>query len=421
MKKKFQKTAALLMALLLTLSLLSACGGNDSGKTPDSDPATAVNNENENTQEPNTPAEPETPASDDDVDGELIVDHEEELKYAQCFTMTHYKGGYISFKVLGGDEEAWTYLIIPEGKSVPADLGDDYVILQQPITSVRCCSGSGSAISSFGGLDRVTSMSMKADSVAIPALQEAFANGSLVYTGGYKEPEYETILDLNTQLVIDTGMASGAEDAKAKLIELGIPYLAPRNAKEVHPLGYNEWAKVYGAILGMLDEATAYFEECVEQVEALAGMENTGKSVLMMYCSSDGTKVYVPRGGDSWGCLVELAGGVNAAKDYEAGETGTGTIGDEEFYAMFKDADYLFNMNMAAKLWTLDELLEHEPLLKDFKAVQEDHAYICIDRIYQFNYDFAGMIADMNQILTDDTVNETTYFYRATTPPASAE
>ena len=76
MKKKFQKTAALLMALLLTLSLLSACGGNDSGKTPDSDPATAVNNENENTQEPNTPAEPEPPASDDDVDGELSVDHE---------------------------------------------------------------------------------------------------------------------------------------------------------------------------------------------------------------------------------------------------------------------------------------------------------------------------------------------------------
>ncbi len=58
-------------------------------------------------------------------------------------------------------------------------------------------------------------------------------------------------------------------------------------------------------------------------------------------------------------------------------------------------------------------LLEHEPLLADFKAVADDHVYICIDRIYQFNYDFAGMINDMNTILSDDSVTETTYFYKA--------
>ena len=418
MKTRSTKLAALLMALLLTLSLLTACGRNE--QTPPSEPPAADNSEEQTPAEPDSSAEP-APMSDDDVDGELIVDHKEELQYAQCFTMTHYKGGYISFKVLGGDEENWTYLVVPEGKSVPAGLGEEYVILQQPVENIRCCSGSASTISAFGGLDRVSSLSMDASSVAVPSLVEAFENGSLVYTGGYKEPDYERILDLNTQLVIDTGMASGGEDAKAKFTELNIPYIAPRNAKEVHPLGYNEWAKVYGAVVGMWDEANAYFDGCVARVEALAGVENTGKSVLMMYCSSDGTKVYVPRGGDSWGKLVELAGGVNAAADYEAGETGTGTIGDEEFYAMFKDADYIFNMNMAAKLWTLDELLEHEPLLKDFKAVQDDHAFICIDRIYQFNDDFAGMIADMNTILTDDTVNETGYFYRASTPPASAE
>lgn len=244
---------------------------------------------------------------------------------------------------------------------------------------------------------------------------------SLVYSGSYKEPDYEMIVDLDTQLVIDANNLDGNPDVIEKYTELGIPYLSIRNGKEAHPLGYNEWAKVFGAVLGMWDEANAYFDECVSQVEALASVENTGKSVLMLYFSSDGGKIYVPRGGDSWGRLVELAGGVNGAAEYEAGETGTGTISSEDFYAMFKDVDYLFNMNMAAKLWTLDELVEHEPLLKDFKAVQDGNAFICIDRIYQFNYDFAGMIRDMNQILTDDTVDETNYFYRASNPPVSAK
>ncbi len=411
MKKKMTSLAALLLALLMSLSLLSACGGNDSKQGTDG-PAPA--GDTNKTDEPApAPAESSTAVSDDDVDGELIVDHEEELQYAQEFSMTHYKGGYISFRILGGEHEEKVYLVVPEGKTVPAGLGEEYVVLQQPVTNLRCCSGSASTISAFGGLDRVNSLGTDADGVAIPALLEAFENGGLVYSGSYKEPDYELILDLGTQLVIDANNLDGNPDVTEKYTELGIPYLPIRNAKEPHPLGYNEWAKVFGAVLGMWDEANAYFDDCVNRVEALSSLDQGDKSVLMLYFSSDGSKVYVPRGGDSWGKLVELAGGVNGAADYEPGETGTGTISIEDFYAMFHDVDYIVNMNMAAKLWTLDEMLEHEPLLADFKAVADDHVYICIDRIYQFNYDFAGMIGDMNTILTDDSAEETTYFYKA--------
>ncbi len=386
MSLKKTRLAVLLMTLLVGLSLLVACGAGT--------------------------AEAEAAASGD-VDGELIVDHEEQLQYAQQFTMTHYKGGYISFRILGGEHEDRVYLVVPEGKTVPAGLGEEYVVLQQPVTNLRCCSGSASTISAFGGLDRVSSLATDVSGVAIPALVDAYEAGKLVYSGSYKEPDYELILDLDTQLVIDANNLDGQPDVTEKYTELGIPYLPIRNAKEPHPLGYNEWAKVFGAVLGMWDEANAYFEDCVNRVEALSSLEQSDKSVLMLYFSSDGSKVYVPRGGDSWGKLVELAGGVNGAADYEPGKTGTGTISTEDFYAMFRDVDYIVNMNMAAKLWTLDELLEHEPLLKDFKAVADDHVYICIDRIYQFNYDFAGMISDMNTILSDDSVTETTYFYKA--------
>lgn len=349
----------------------------------------------------------------DDVDGELIVDHEEELKYAINFSMTHYKGGYISFKVLNGTEADLTYLIVPENKSVPEGLGDDYVIILQPVTSVRCCAGSAATINAFGGLDNVTNVTMEVDSIAVQDIIDAMNEGNTIYSGSSKEPDYEVVTSVDTQLVIDSNLLDGNETVKEKYTELGIPFVAARNGKEAHPLGYNEWAKVYGAILGMWDEANAYFDSCVEQVESIANVENTGKTVGMLYFSSDGTKVYAARGGDCWAALANLAGGNYVMADFEGDQTGTATITLEDFYAMCGEADYIFNLNMAARVHSLDEMIELVPLLEDFKAVQEGHMYCAYDRIYQFNYDYAGMISDMNQILTDDTVEDTTYFHKA--------
>lgn len=349
----------------------------------------------------------------DDVDGELIVDHEEELKYAINFSMTHYKGGYISFKVLNGTEADLTYLIVPENKSVPEDLGDDYVIIQQPVTSVRCCAGSAATINAFGGLEKVTNVTMESSSFAVQDIVDAMEEGTIIYSGSYKEPDYEVVTSVDTQVVIDSGLLDGNETVKEKYTELGIPFVAASNGKEAHPLGYNEWAKVYGAILGMWDEANAYFDSCVEQVESIANIENTEKTVGMLYFSSDGTKVYAARGGDCWATLANLAGGNYVMADFEGDQTGTATITLEDFYAMCGEADYIFNLNMAARVHSLEEMFELVPLLEDFKAVQEGHMYCAYDRIYQFNYDYAGMISDMNQILTDDTVEDTTYFHKA--------
>ena len=77
MKTKWNKLAALLMALLMTLSLFTACGRNE--QTPPSEPPAADNSEEQTPAEPDSSAEP-APVSDDDVDGELIVDHKEELQ-----------------------------------------------------------------------------------------------------------------------------------------------------------------------------------------------------------------------------------------------------------------------------------------------------------------------------------------------------
>lgn len=387
MNKGTTRLAALMLALLMTLSLLTPCNVKAAALT--------------------------APSASDDVDGELIVDHEEQLQYAQFFTMTHYKGGYISFQIIGGQEEALTYLIVPENKSVPANLGEEYVILQQPIDAVRLDSGTAAMVSAFGGLDHVAAINTKVDTVAIEAVAEKMNAGDIVYTGSYKEPDYESITAAGVQLVIDTNMLDSTPDVKEKYTELGIPFVVTRNSKEVHPLGHSEWAKVYGAILGMWDEANAYFDAQIQKVNSVTTDEKLGKTVAIVYYSTDGSKVYARRGGDHYAKMVDLAGGEYIMQDFDPEDTGVATITMEDYYALCKDADYLINLNLAAHLYTLDEILEVAPFMKDFKSVKDGNVYIARERISQFTFDNAGMIADIHEILADDTVETTTYFSKA--------
>ena len=410
--KNRMKKISLLLVTTLTLTSLTACG--QSADKQDNAVEATVEATTESVEEISTEATEEVTsevaeASDEDVDGELIVDHEEEIQYAKFFTLTHYKGGYKSFTIIGGQED-YEWLIVPEGKSVPENLADNVVVIQQPVDKLRCDSGTAGVLSAFGGLDHVSNVNVEADSFAIQAVKDKMDAGEIIYTGSYKEPDYETITAEGTQFVIDTNMLDSYPEVKEKYTELGIPFMVTRNSKEVHPLGHSEWAKVYGAILGMWDEANAYFDEQVAKVDKVTTTEETGKTVAMVYFSLDGTKVYARRGGDHMATMIELAGGDYIMSGFEPEETGVGTITNEDFYAMCMDADYLINLNMAAKLYTLEELIDYVPLVADFKAVKEGNVYVACDRFSQFMYDNASIIEDLNTILSDSTIEETTYF-----------
>ena len=406
---KMKKLGALLLALLLSLSVFSACGSGGSQAT-DAPTSTASAPKPEETSAPAVETEKlEETVSDDDVDGELIVDHEEQLQYAQFFTMTHYKGGYISFTVIGGEED-YEWLIVPEGKRVPEGLADNVVVLQQPLDRIRCGSTPVTMIAAFDGLDHVSSINVKEDTIAVDKVAEAINAGKIVYSGSYKEPDYETITAQGTQLVFDSNMLDSCPEVKEKYEELGIPYVVVRDSKEVHPLGSAEWVKIYGAVLGMWDEANAYFDAQIEQVNAVTTDEKLGKTVAIVYYSMDGTKVYARRGGDAYAAMVDLAGGEYIMKDFEPEKTGVATITMEDYFALCKDADYLINLNLAAHLYTIDELLEIAPFMEDFKSVKDGNVYAARDRISQFGFDNAGIIADMNTILKDSTVESTNYF-----------
>ena len=414
MKITLRRITALLLTIFV-LTAFTACGqdgsaqGSGSGNAGISSNAPDISSGASDGSTEAADGTVETEVSDDDVDGELIVDHEEELQYAQFITLTHYKVGYKSFTIVGGQDN-YEWLIVPEGKSVPEGLGDNVVVLQQPINRIRCDSGTAAMVAAFGGLDRVATLNTDIDGLEVKAVKDRMEAGDMSYSGSYKEPDYEMIVAEDIQLVIDTNMLDSYPEVKEKYNELNIPYFVIRNSKEVHPLGHTEWAKLFGAVLGLWDEANAYYDAQAEKVADVSDNEDTGVTVAVVYFSLDGTKVYARRGGDYMAAMVDLAGGKYIMADFEPEETGVGTITTEDFYSLCKEADYLINLNMAAKLYTMDELLEYVPLVEDFKAVKDGNVYMACNRFSQFTYDNGSIIKDLNAILTDSTIEETTYF-----------
>ena len=153
----------------------------------------------------------------------------------------------------------------------------------------------------------------------------------------------------------------------------------------MHPLGRTEWVKLYGALIGKENEAAALFEEKMDSVSGILGAAPTGKTVTFFYVTSNGA-VNVRKSTDYVAKSIAMAGGEYVSFDNteEENAQSTVTIQMEAFYSGAHDADVLiYNSIIDGGLTTIDELLALEPLLGDFKAVQNGNVWCLTKDFYQ--------------------------------------
>lgn len=389
-----------LLSGLLALAMLASFAACDSKKTQE-----AANTQPENTQtqtETQTPAEP----ADEDVDGELILDHEAQLEYATGFTLNYYKGGYKTFTVSSDEEHE--FLLVPEGKSVPADLAENVVVLQQPIDKMTFNStGMMSIVDAIGGLDHVATVGTDADGWYIENIKKAVEDGSIQYSGSYKEPDYELLLSEGVQLVVDTTMLNNNPEVMEKYGELNIPVIVEQSSKESHPLGRVEWVKLLAAIMNLDEEAETYFAQQIAKVEAVQNGEKCGKTVAMFFMSSDGATIYARNGGDYMANMIGMAGGDYILADMNPDKTGNSKMSMEDLYAACGEADVIFYLSYSDVFTTKEEMIAFDPIFADFKAVQEGNVYLTSDSFTQSTAAIATIIENMHTVLNDSTVTET--------------
>lgn len=336
--------------------------------------------------------------------------HSMDVQFAHEFSVDYYEGGYKLITLGDGSR----YLTIPEGAAVPKRLVKDIVSLQQPVQNIYLAATAAMCL--FDSLDRLDAIRLsgtQADGWYIENARSAMERGDILYAGKYSEPDYERILGEGCCLAIESTMIGHASEVKDKLEELGVPVLIDQASHETHPLGRSEWIKLYGALLNEEEKAEQAFSQQLSYLENAGGEDSTGKTVAFFHVSSSGY-VVARKSGDYVSKMIELAGGKYVFENLGDPEkaTSTVTIEMETFYATAKDADFIiYNSAITGEISSLEELLTIEPLLKDFKAVQNGNVWCTGQNMYQETMGLGQMILEMHEIFTG-TAGDLNYFYK---------
>lgn len=334
-----------------------------------------------------------------------------ELHYADQFSVDYYDGGYKLISIKDGG----SYLVVPEGSEPPSGLSEEIVVLRQPLDHVYLVATSAmDFICGIESLDKIALSGTEASGWYIKEAREAMEAGDIAYAGKYSAPDYERILAAGCDLAVESTMIYHSPEVKEQLETLGIPVLVERSSYESHPLGRMEWIRLYGALFNKEELAEEqFFKQEALLKEAMAG-ESTGKTAAFFYVSSGGY-VNVRKSGDYVAKMIGLAGGTYVPETPGGEENALSTMNMEmeAFYAAAREADYiLYNSTIDGELETMEQLLEKNSLLSDFKAVKNGNVWCTGKNMFQETMGLGGMILEMHQIFTGEAEDEMEYFHK---------
>jgi len=400
MKKKLCRITALLLAAVLSLG---GCGQPGAGKKRTD--STQQTEETKNKKEDQSKSDKKGP----EIDG-LTYESTMDLTYATEFDVYDYKDGY---KLLDVHEDR-QYLVVPEGKEAPEGLSEDIVVLQQPLDHIyMAATAIMSLLDAVDAIDQVKFSGLNASGWYVEDAKKAMESGDMIYAGKYSEPDYETLVNGECDLAVESTMILHTPKVQEMIEDLDIPVFVDYSSYESHPLGRTEWIKLYGAMLNKEDAADAFFEKQVENVDALKDFKNTEKTVAFFYVSSDGT-VVVRRSDDYIPKMIELSGGRYVFDDLAGDDSNTSAVKltMEEFYAQAADADYLiYNSSIDNPINSVKDLEEKDALFSDFKAVKEGNVWCTGKYLYQATDIVGELITDMNLMLTGGDESKMTFLY----------
>ena len=305
-------------------------------------------------------------------------------------------------------------VLVMEGGAAPKDT--ELPVLYQPVRNIYLASSSVMDLFlRLDALDAVTMTSTPAGNWTIPEIAEAVRRDDVLYVGKYSAPDYEVVLDMDCALAIENTMIYHSPDTKEKLEALGIPVLVERSSYESHPLGRVEWIKLYGLLTGRLEQAEAFFDQSVRQVEQVETRDSTQKTAAFFYLTAAGT-VNVRKPGDYIAQMIRLAGGSYVFAEGEqdpSGASSTMNMELEAFYAGAKDSDVLiYNSTIDGGVDSMEDLLRRAPMLADFRAVQTGNVWCTEQNMFQQVSGTADMIADLHTIFAGAGDEPLTYLYR---------
>ena len=327
-----------------------------------------------------------------------------ELSYAECFSLYEYEGG----DTLITTDDGSAYLITD---SAPSGLADDITVIpRSPDMIYMAASAVMCFYDALGRLDDIRFSALEADGWYIENASAAMSAGDIVYAGKYSEPDYETMLDEECDLALESTMIDHTPEVQEMIEDIGIPVMVDRASYESDPMGRAEWIKPYGVLTDHEEQATAFFDEQMDSIKELDDFTNTEKTVAFFYISTDG-KVVVRRSTDYIPKMIEIAGARYVFKDLddESGRTAV-DMSMEQFYDTAIDADYIiYNGSIDSSVKTMEDLINKDPVIKNLTAVQNNNCWVTKSAMYQRTDLVAEMILDFHKLFAEDDPQDLKY------------
>ena len=396
----------ILLLTLAALLLFSGCAG------PAAQPTQAPAETPVSTAVPQTaaPAAETAPEPSEEPEG-VYKTGSMKLEYANQFSVDNYSDGS-ALLTIGEDR----FLILPEGIAEPG-FETDAVIIRRPLSHIYMAASSAmDLISCLDSMDKIRFTSTTRSNWALEPVIQALDNGALLYAGKYSAPDFEMLLEEKCDLAVESTMIYHSPAIKEQIETLEIPVIVEKSSYETHPLGRVEWIKVYGLLLGLSEKAETFFNAQIAQLDGLKTLAGETKTVAFFHINTVGAAV-VRKPGDYVSKMIQMAGGTYVPEELaeeEENALSTMNLQMEAFYYGAKDADILiYNSTIDGKLDTIDQLLGKSSLLADFKAVQNGNVWCTEQSMFQQSSASAGMIRDLNAIITGTADSDTlTFLYK---------
>ncbi len=334
------------------------------------------------------------------------------LDYATGFSVDYYedeKGLCYQF-IQTGDQKL---LKVPAGWDKSLIISDNVTIIENTDKTYLVSTSVMDLMASIDAMDDIAFSGTKVSDWDIKAAKVAMRDKKIAYAGKYSAPDYELLLSSGCNFAIENTMIYHTPQTLEKLQEIGIPVLIEQSSYESSPLGRLEWIKLYGVLYGKEQEANSVFEKQVKRVNAVEGLDKTGKTVAFFSINSNG-QIVIRKPGDYISKMIDMAGGQYVPSNIgstEENALSTMKITTEDFYLGAVDADVLiYNSTIEGEITSIDQLTKLEASLNDFKAVKNGNVYCLREGYFQKTTNVAEFIEELHLILEGDFTEGQCFF-----------
>ena len=266
-----------------------------------------------------------------------------------------------------------TYVLVDKEKSLPADLPEG-TLVRTPLSkavvysSVHCgLLNQIGALKSIGGVCDLKYLKLQ-------EVQDGCRTGSIADVGNGMNPDIEKIIDLHPDAIMLSPFENSGGYGRVE--KLNIPIIECADYMETSALGRAEWMRFYGLLFGQAQKADSLFAEVEKnyhELKALVAPLSSAPSVISEL--KNGSAWYVP-GGKSTSARIYADAGANyvfAADEH----SGSVPLSFETVFDKGQNADFwLIKYNQAIDK-TYKELEQDYAPYTGFRAFKQRNIYGC--------------------------------------------